>query len=101
QLALDIMYYQVTKYIGAFVAALGGVDAICFTAGVGENGPEFREGICDNLEYLGVKIDKEVNKCRGKEVKLSTPDSKVEVWVIPTNEELMIARDTKEIVEKL
>ena len=101
QLALDILYYQVTKYIGAFVAALGGVDAICFTAGVGENGPEFREIVCNNLAYLGVKIDPEVNNCRGKEIKISTPDSKVEVYVIPTNEELMIARDTKEIVEKL
>ena len=101
QLALDILDYQVTKYIGAFIAALGGVDAICFTAGVGENSPNFREHICDNLAYMGVKIDKEANNCRGKEVKISTPDSKVEVFVIPTNEELMIARDTKAIVEKL
>ena len=101
QLALDILDYQVTKYIGAFIAALGGVDAVCFTAGVGENSPSFRAHICDNLAYMGVKIDKEANNCRGKEVKISTPDSKVEVFVIPTNEELMIARDTKAIVEKL
>ena len=101
QLALDILDYQVTKYLGAFIAALGGVDAICFTAGVGENAPEFRERVCENLSYIGVKIDKEVNKCRGKEVKISTPDSKVEVYIIPTNEELMIARDTKAIVENL
>lgn len=101
QLALDILEYQVTKYIGGFIAALGGVDAICFTAGVGENGPEFRSHICKNLEYIGVKIDEDANNCRGKEVKISTPDSKVEVYIIPTNEELMIARDTKDIVEKL
>ena len=87
--------------MGAFVAALGGVDAICFTAGVGENSPELRAAVCDNLAYLGVKIDCEANNCRGKEVKISTPDSKVEVYVIPTNEELMIARDTKAIVEAL
>ncbi len=101
KLALDILYYQVTKYMGGFIAALGGVDAICFTAGVGENSPELRAAVCDNLSYMGIKIDKDVNNCRGKEVKISTPDSKVEVYVIPTNEELMIARDTKDIVEKL
>ena len=101
QLALDILDYQVTKYLGAFIAALGGVDAICFTAGVGENAPGFRERVCENLSYIGVKIDKEANHCRGKEVKISTPDSKVEVYIIPTNEELMIARDTKAIVENL
>ena len=101
QLALDIFYYQVRKLIGAFTAALDGVDAICFTAGIGENGVETRQIICDGLDYLGVKIDPEANNCRGKEVKISTEDSKVEVYVIPTNEELMIARDTRDIVEKL
>lgn len=101
KLALDILYYQLTKYIGGFVAAMNGVDAICFTAGVGENSPETRAAVCDNLSYLGVKIDKEANNCRGKEVKISTADSKVDVYVIPTNEELMIARDTKAIVEAL
>ena len=101
QLAIDILEYQVTKYLGAFIAALGGVDAICFTAGVGENGPAFRAHLCENLAYMGIKVDYDANNCRGKEVKISTPDSKVEVYVIPTNEELMIARDTKAIVEKL
>ena len=101
QLALDIFYYQLNKLIGSYVAALNGVDAICFTAGIGENGIETRELVCDSLGYLGVKIDKELNNCRGKEVKISTEDSKVEIYVIPTNEELMIARDTRDIVEKL
>ena len=101
QLALDIFYYQVRKLIGAFTAAMDGLDAICFTAGIGENSPETREIICGGLSYLGVEIDKEANSCRGKEVKISSENSKVEVYVIPTNEELMIARDTRDIVEKL
>lgn len=101
QLALDIFYYQVRKLIGAYTAAMDGVDAICFTAGIGENGIDTRAKICEGLGYLGVKIDDNANNCRGKEVKISTEDSKVEVYVIPTNEELMIARDTKAIVEKL
>ncbi len=101
QLALEILYYQVTKYMGGFVAAMGGVDYICFTAGVGENSPELRKRVLENLSFLGIKVDEEANNSRGKEVKISTPDSKVEVYVIPTNEELMIARDTRQIVEGL
>ena len=101
ELAIEILKYQIKKYIGAYSAALGGCDAIVFTAGIGENGIGTREKICENLSYMGVKIDKGANNCRGKEVKISTADSSVEVYVIPTNEELMIARDTKEIVEKL
>lgn len=101
QLALDILEYQVTKYMGAFVAALGGVDAICFTAGVGENSPSLRQAVCENLSFLGIEIDTDRNRIRGEELKISTENSKVEVYVIPTNEELMIARDTREIVEKL
>lgn len=101
QLALDILEYQVTKYMGAFVAALGGVDAICFTAGVGENSPSLRQAVCENLSFLGIEIDADRNRIRGEELKISTENSKVEVYVIPTNEELMIARDTREIVEKL
>lgn len=77
-----------------YAAALGGVDCIVFTAGVGENSGSMRASICDGLEYLGVKLDPEKNKLRGEEVVISTPDSKVTVWVIPTNEELMIAQDT-------
>lgn len=101
KLALDILEYQVTKYMGAFVAALGGVDAICFTAGVGENSPSLRQAVCENLSFLGIEIDADRNRIRGEELKISTENSKVEVYVIPTNEELMIARDTREIVEKL
>ena len=101
QLALDILEYQVTKYMGAFVAALGGVDAICFTAGVGENSPSLRQAVCENLSFLGIEIDADRNRIRGEELKISTGNSKIEVYVIPTNEELMIARDTREIVEKL
>ena len=93
-LALDKFAYEVRKYIGAYAAALGGVDCIVFTAGVGENSGSMRASICDGLEYLGVKLDAEKNKLRGEEVIISTPDSKVTVWVIPTNEELMIAQDT-------
>ncbi len=97
-LALNKFFYEVAKYIGSYAAALNGVDVITFTAGVGENGPETRQGICDYLEFMGVKLDPEKNKVRGKEMLVSTPDSKVQVWVVPTNEELMIAQDTAELV---
>lgn len=100
QLAIDTFVYQVIGYVGRFAAQMNGVDAITFAGGVGENGIEVREEICKSLEFLGVKIDTEKNNCRGKEVEISTPDSKVKVFVIPTNEELMIARDTMEIVSK-
>ena len=78
-----------------------GIDVIAFTAGIGENQINIRKMICENLEWLGVKIDLEKNNCRGEEVEISTPDSKIKVWVVPTNEELVIARDTKQIVENL
>ncbi|MBB6061811.1 acetate kinase [Thermosipho japonicus] len=101
RLVLDIYEYRIAKYIGAYVAAMNGVDAISFTAGVGENSPITREEICENyLSYLGIKIDKEKNNVKGEERVISTPDSKVKVLIVPTNEELMIARDTKEIIEK-
>ena len=100
KLAIDNFVYQVVGYIGRFVAQMNGVDVITFTAGVGENGIEVRKEICDYLEFLGIKIDVEKNNCRGKEVEISTPDSKVKVFVVPTNEELMIARDTRDIVSK-
>ncbi|MDD6679575.1 MAG: acetate kinase [Firmicutes bacterium] len=99
QLALDKFAYDVKKYIGAYAAALGGCDVLTFTAGVGENGPDMRAKICQGLEYMGVKIDPEKNNTRGKETIISTDDSKVTVWVIPTNEELMIAQDTAELVK--
>ena len=98
QLALDMFNYAVRKYIGAYAAAMGGLDGIVFTAGIGENSIEVREEILKGLEFLGVKLDKEANKCRGKVQKISAPDSKVQVWIIPTNEELVIARDTEDIV---
>jgi acetate kinase len=97
----DTYEYRIAKYIGAYAAAMNGVNAIVFTAGVGENSPILREEICEKyLGYLGVKIDKERNDVKGDERYISTPDSKVAVLIVPTNEELMIARDTVEIVEK-
>ena len=91
--------YEVRKYIGSYAAALGGLDCLVFTAGVGENSASMRAHICEGLEFLGVKIDPEKNNVRGKEAIISTDDSKVTVWVIPTNEELMIAQDTAELVK--
>ena len=99
QLALDKFAYEVRKYIGAYAAALGGLDCLVFTAGVGENSASMRARICEGLEYLGVKIDPEKNTIRGKEAIISADDSKVTVWVIPTNEELMIAQDTADLVK--
>ncbi len=99
-LALKMYNYKIKKYIGAFAAAMGGVDIIVFTAGVGENQPSMREGAVEGLEFLGVKIDKELNnKIRGEEKIISTPDSKVKVVIIPTDEELMIASDTMGLIE--
>ena len=97
-LALQKFFYEVAKYIGAYAAAMNGVDVITFTAGVGENGPETRQAICDYLGFMGVKLDPERNNVRGKETRISADDSKVQVWVVPTNEELMIAQDTAELV---
>ena len=101
KLAVDMQRYQILKFVGSYIAAMNGVDAIAFTGGIGENDPELREYVCENLAYLNVKIDKEANKVRGKEIKISTEDSGVKVFIIPTNEELAIARDTLDIVSKL
>ena len=98
ELAIDAFAYRVVKYIGAYVAAMNGVDAICFTAGLGENDAATRAKIVANLEYLGIAIDEEANSIRGKEVVISTPDSKVAVLTIPTNEELAICRETVALV---
>ena len=98
KLAVDMQRYQILKFVGSYVAAMNGVDAIAFTAGIGENDPELREYVCENLGYLGVKIDNEKNHVRGQEIKISTEDSKVNVYVIPTNEELAIARDTLALI---
>ena len=99
-LALEKFAYEVRKYIGSYAAALGGCDVLVFTAGVGENSGEMRERICNGLEYLGVKLDPEKNKIRGQEAVISAADSKVTVLLIPTNEELMIAKDTAELISK-
>ena len=98
-LAREKFAYEVAKYVGAYAAALNGLDVLTFTAGVGENDGAIRAAVCEYLGYLGVKIDAEANKKRGAEIKISTPDSKVQVWVIPTNEELMIAQDTAELAK--
>ena len=104
KIATSVLAYQIQKYIGAYTAAMNGLDAIVFTAGMGENNPEMRERVCSNMDYFGIKLDKAVNSKahhQSKNVELSTPDSKVKVYVIPTNEELMIARDTKAIISTL
>ena len=99
-LAENMYFYRIKKYIGAYAAALGGVDVIVFTGGVGENQASARWGACSGLEYMGVKLDAEKNKVRGEEAVISTDDSKVKVVVIPTDEELMIASDTMAILNK-
>ena len=99
-LALKVFAHKVRFYIGAYIAEMNGVDAIIFTAGVGENDVTMREIICNNLGNLGIKLDPVKNKMRGKETEISTDDSKVKILMIPTNEELMIARDTYNIVTK-
>jgi acetate kinase len=96
----NVFSYRVAKYIGAYTAAMNGVNCICFTAGVGENNPIIRTQICAYLGYLGVTLDEEKNHVRGKEITISTPDSKTKVMVIPTNEELAIARETFALVQK-
>lgn len=96
--ALDMFAYRAAQYIGSYVAAMNGVDAIAFTAGIGENNFKVRKAICDYLGYLGITIDDKANAVRGEEIKLSTDDSKVAVYVIPTNEELAIARETVALV---
>ena len=100
QLALDMFCYQVKRYIGAYAAAMGGVDAIVFTAGVGENDIHTRQQVCAGLEFLGVKLDADRNNVRGKVTEISAADSKVKVFLIPTNEELAIAQDTLRLCSK-
>lgn len=101
KLASEILCYQIKKYIGSYTAVMNGADAILFTGGIGENASEIREGALQDMDYFGIKIDKELNKTiHGQFTKISTPDSKIEVWVVPTNEELLIARDTLELISK-
>ena len=101
QVAIDIFAYRVKKYIGAYTAAMGGVDAIVFTAGLGENSSSMREKICAGLEYLGTGIDGQKNKVRGKNQEISIDGAKVKIFVIPTNEELVIAHDTVNICRRI
>jgi acetate kinase len=99
-LALKMYEYRVKKYIGAYAAAMGGVDILIFTGGIGENGSETRENICRDFEFIGIDFDKAVNEgVRGKELVISKKNSKVTVMIVPTNEEFVIASETREIVE--
>lgn len=100
-LTLDVFCYRIKKYIGAYAAAMGGLTDIIFTAGIGENDPIVREKVCKDMEFLGIEMDQELNDQKGSERMISTNDSKVRVWIIPTDEELMIARETREIIENL
>lgn len=98
QLASEMLIYQIKKYIGSYAAVMNGLDAIIFTGGIGENASDVREKVCKDMEYFGIEIDTDANSKRGTLTKISTPDSKVQVWVVPTNEELLIARDTLELI---
>ena len=100
KVAKDAFVHRVVNYIGAYIAVMNGVDAIAFTAGVGENDPDMRKDVMSHFTYMGAKVDEELNKCRGVERVISTDDSAVKVLVVPTNEELMIARDTERLVLK-
>lgn len=101
-LAGDMLRYEIKKYIGSYAAVMNGLDAVLFTGGIGENSDDLRADVCRNMEYLGIKLDENANEgLRGKLAKISAPDSKVEVWVVPTNEELLIARDTRDLVNSL
>lgn len=97
-IAMNVFCYQAAKFIGGYVAAMNGVDAVVFTAGVGENDPLVRKLTCDRLKYLGIEIDDETNKLRGEEVRISSDNSRVPVYVVPTNEELAIARETVALI---
>ncbi len=98
KLAMEMFCYRIKKYIGAYTAIMNGLDILVFTAGIGENEPEIRLMICDNMDYLGIKIDPQKNNFKAQEREISTSDSRVKVWVIPTNEELVIARETARLI---
>lgn len=100
-LAKDILVYEIKKYIGSYAAAMNGLDAVLFTGGIGENSDDVRAEVCRNMDFFGIKLDEEANNgCRGQLKRISAPDSKVEVWIVPTNEELLIARDTLSLISK-
>lgn len=100
QLAIDMQRYEILKFVGSYIAAMNGVDAIAFTGGIGENDPGLRAYVCESLSFMGAKIDAEKNKQRGEEIKISTDESSIDIFVIPTNEELAIARDTLALISK-
>lgn len=101
KLAGEMLAYEIQKYIGSYAAAMNGLDAVLFTGGIGENSWEVREAVCKNMSFFGIEIDEALNRStRGELMKLSTADSKVEVWIVPTNEELLIARDTLALISK-
>lgn len=101
KLVSEMLVYEIKKYIGSYAAVMNGLDAVLFTGGIGENASEVREGVCADMDFLGIKIDSELNKTvHGELKKISTADSKIEVWVVPTNEELLIARDTLALISK-
>lgn len=101
QLTEDMLAYEIKKYIGSYAAAMNGLDAVLFTGGIGENADNVRKSVCENMEFFGISIDNELNaSVHGKLKRISTPESKVEVWVVPTNEELLIARDTLALISK-
>ena len=100
-LAKDILVYEIKKYIGSYAAAMNGLDAVLFTGGIGENSDDVRAEVCRNMDFFGIKLDEEANNgCRGQLKRISAPDSRVEVWIVPTNEELLIARDTLSLISK-
>jgi acetate kinase len=102
QLGMKMYSYRIKKYVGAYIAAMGGVDILIFTGGIGENGDAVRRGVCEDLEFMGIEIDESKNAgLRGQEMDISTADSDVRILVVPTNEELVIAKDTKDIVDGL
>ena len=102
QLTVDMLSYQIKKFVGSYAAAMGGIDAVVFTGGIGENDHHVRKRVCAGMAFLGLNIDEVINReSQGREQNISAPHSRVETWVIPTNEELLIARDTKQIVEKV
>lgn len=102
ELAGDIQRYQIKKYIGSYAAAMGGLDAVIFTGGIGENSAPLREKVCRHMQFLGIELDTDKNIiCNSQEMEISMPYSKVKVWIIPTNEELLIARDTKNLVNSI
>jgi acetate kinase len=100
KLAIDAFVESVRRFIGEYLVMLGGADVLVFTGGIGENGAAIREGVCNNLQWAGIDLDKTKNNVRGKETKISTDTSRTQIWIVPTNEELIVARLTMGVLEK-